>query len=81
MRVSSFKRSPPNLNNILRSFQFTKYCKKTELFFLTNVENNIKWDKNSQNGNFELETELDNFMVVKDNETKSEVWITVKEYL
>ena len=81
MRVSSFKRSPPNLNNILRSFQFTKYCKKTELFFLTNVENNLKWDKNRQNGNYELETELDNFMVVKDNETKREVWITVKEYL
>ena len=48
---------------------------------MTNVENNLKWDKNRQNGNYELETELDNFMVVKDNETKREVWITVKEYL
>ena len=81
MRVSSYKRSPPNLNNILRSFQFTKYCKKTELYFLTKVENNIKWDSKSQNGNFELESELDIFIVVKDNEMKSEIWITAKEYL
>ena len=45
------------------------------------MKRNITWDEAGRYGDYELECEMENFMVILDREKESELWITVKEYL